>query len=125
MFPIDSILLHKIVFNLTKGIHFELQKPGRDPRHELPGPLFRSDILTIEELQPGIVLSGTVRNLVDFGAFIDIGIKQDGLLHLSQMGRQIRHPLDLLSIGETVTVEVLQVDPERGRISLKLTGGGG
>jgi len=103
----------------------ELQKPGRDPRHELPGPLFRSDILTIEELQPGIVLSGTVRNLVDFGAFIDIGIKQDGLLHLSQMGRQIRHPLDLLSIGETVTVEVLQVDPERGRISLKLTGGGG
>jgi protein Tex len=102
----------------------ELQQPGRDPRRELSGPLFRSDILTIAELQPGITLKGTVRNLVDFGAFIDIGVKQDGLLHLSQMGRQVRHPLDLLSIGETVTVEVLQVDPERGRISLKLIGGG-
>jgi protein Tex len=102
----------------------ELQQPGRDPRQELPGALFRSDILTMEELQPGITLTGTVRNLVDFGAFIDIGVKQDGLLHLSQMGRQVRHPLDLLSIGQTVKVEVLQVDPERGRISLKLTGGG-
>jgi uncharacterized protein len=78
----------------------------------------------MEELKPGITLTGTVRNLVDFGAFIDIGVKQDGLLHLSQMGRQVRHPLDLLSIGQTVTVEVLQVDTERGRISLKLTGGG-
>lgn len=102
----------------------ELRQPGRDRRHELPGPLFRKDVIALTELHPGMSLPGTVRNLVDFGAFVDIGVKVDGLLHLSQMGgRGQKHPLDLMSVGDLITVEILQVDRERGRISLKLVEG--
>ncbi|MDX1414314.1 MAG: Tex family protein [Candidatus Promineifilaceae bacterium] len=91
----------------------QLVRPGRDPRQGLPPPILRSDVMTMDDLQPGMVLSGTVRNVVDFGAFIDVGVKQDGLLHRSQVPRSIR-----LSVGEIVKVVLLKVDKVRGRISL-------
>jgi uncharacterized protein len=96
-----------------------LARPGRDPRDELPQPVLRSDVLTIEQLRAGMLLEGTVRNVVDFGAFVDIGVGQDGLVHVSQISDGfIRHPLDKLSVGDIVGVEVLAVDTARGRISL-------
>jgi protein Tex len=91
----------------------QLVRPGRDPREDLPAPLLRSDVLSMSDLQPGMKLNGTVRNMVDFGAFIDIGVKQDGLLHRSQIPRQLT-----LSVGEIVEIEILNIEPERGRISL-------
>ncbi|OAA31563.1 hypothetical protein AT15_05680 [Kosmotoga arenicorallina S304] len=97
-----------------------LKKPGLDPRDELPRPLLRDDVLTMEQLQPGMMLEGTVRNVVDFGAFVDIGVKQDGLIHRSKMGRKIRDPLEILSVGQIVKVKVLSVDLERSRIALEL-----
>lgn len=96
-----------------------LARPGRDPRDELPQPVLRSDVLTLEQLKPGMLLEGTVRNVVDFGAFVDIGVGQDGLVHVSQISDAfIRHPLDKLAVGDIVGVEVLSVDTGRGRISL-------
>ncbi|HHH42463.1 MAG TPA: S1 RNA-binding domain-containing protein, partial [Chloroflexi bacterium] len=101
----------------------ELTRPGRDPRDELPPPILRQDVLTMEDLRPGMRLRGTVRNVVDFGAFVDIGVKQDGLIHVSQMGdRYVRNPHDLLAVGDIVDVTVLSVDVERGRIGLRLEG---
>lgn len=98
-----------------------LERPGRDPREEMPPPLFRRDVLKIEDLRPGMVLKGTVRNVVDFGAFVDIGVKQNGLVHRSQMARTyIKNPMDVLAVGDVVDVKVLNVDVERGRISLSL-----
>ncbi len=88
-------------------------RPGRDPREDLPAPLLRSDVLSMAALQKGMILSGTVRNVVDFGAFVDIGVKQDGLLHRSQIARG-----HVLSVGDIVQVEILSVEPDRGRISL-------
>ncbi|MEN3004055.1 Tex family protein [Dehalobacterium formicoaceticum] len=100
-----------------------LLKPGRDPREDLTPPIFRTDVLKIEDLQPGMVLKGTVHNLTDFGAFIDIGVKQDGLVHVSEIAdRFIKHPLEVLSIGDVVTVSVLAVDVARNRISLTMKG---
>jgi uncharacterized protein len=93
----------------------QLVRPGRDPREDLPPPLLRRDVLSMEDLKPGLPLSGTVRNVVDFGAFVDIGVKQDGLLHRSQLPRSTR-----LQVGDVIDVEVLRVEPERGRISLGL-----
>jgi len=99
----------------------ELTRPGRDPRDELPPPILRQDVLTMEDLQPGMRLRGTVRNVVDFGAFVDIGVKQDGLIHVSQMGdHYVRNPHELLAVGDVVEVTVLSVDVERGRIGLRL-----
>lgn len=99
----------------------ELQKPGRDPRDELPPPLLRTDILDIKDLKPGMVLKGTVRNVIDFGAFVDIGVHQDGLVHISQIcDRYIRHPADVLNVGDVVNVRVLEVDAARKRISLSM-----
>lgn len=104
-----------------KDIVSELQKPGRDPRDELPQPMLRTDILGIEDLKPGMELKGTVRNVVDFGAFVDIGVHQDGLVHISQItSRYIRHPSDVLKVGDIVTVWVLQVDAAKKRISLTM-----
>ncbi|KJS88876.1 MAG: hypothetical protein JM58_00185 [Peptococcaceae bacterium BICA1-8] len=104
-----------------KDIVESLQKPGRDPREELPPPLFRTDILTMEDLKPGIELQGTVRNVVDFGAFVDIGVKQDGLVHLSQLGEKyIKHPMEVVAVGDIVKVKVLEVDVNRGRVSLTM-----
>ena len=98
-----------------------LARPGRDPREELPPPLFRTDVLSIKDLEPGMVLKGTVGNVVDFGAFVDIGVKNDGLVHISELaGNYVRHPLDVLSVGDVVTVRVLAVDVERNRVSLSM-----
>jgi len=106
-----------------KDILAELKKPGRDPREELPPPIFRTDVLEISDLKPGMVLMGTVRNLTDFGAFIDIGVHQDGLCHISELSESfVRSPFDVLSVGDTVKVKVLSVDTERNRISLSMKG---
>ncbi len=99
----------------------ELLKPGRDPRDELEAPILRSDILDIKDLKPGTVLKGTVRNVIDFGAFVDIGVHQDGLVHISQISDKfIRHPSEVLSVGDIVTVIVLDVDESKKRISLSI-----
>jgi|HigsolmetaAR202D_1030399.scaffolds.fasta_scaffold00045_56 Transcriptional accessory protein len=98
-----------------------MAKPGRDPREDLPPPLLREDVLSLEDLQPGMWLKGTVRNVVDFGAFVDIGVKQDGLVHVSELSeRRVKHPLDLVQVGDIVEVRVLSVDSARGRIALSM-----
>lgn len=99
----------------------ELQKPGRDPRDELPPPLLRTDVLEMKDLKTGMELTGTVRNVIDFGAFVDIGVHQDGLVHISQIvDRFIRHPSEVLKVGDIVTVWVLGVDMAKKRISLTM-----
>ena len=104
-----------------KDIVKELMKPGRDPREDMPKPVLKSDVLDMEDLKPGMRLKGTVRNVIDFGAFVDIGVHQDGLVHISQItDRYIKHPLDALSIGDVVEVEVLSVDVKKKRISLTM-----
>ena len=106
-----------------KDIIKELEKPGRDPREDMPGPILRSDVMSMEDLKEGMVLKGVVRNVIDFGAFVDIGVHQDGLVHISRMSeRYIKHPLEVVSVGDIVEVQVLDVDPAKKRISLKLTG---
>ncbi|MBY9081119.1 RNA-binding transcriptional accessory protein [Paenibacillus sp. HN-1] len=98
-----------------------LQRPGRDPREELPPPIFRTDVLKIEDLAPGMELQGTVRNVIDFGAFVDIGIKNDGLVHISQLSTSfVKHPMDVVSVGDNVTVWVIGVDLKKGRVSLTM-----
>ncbi|WP_068777567.1 Tex family protein [Paenibacillus sp. FJAT-26967] len=98
-----------------------LQRPGRDPREELGTPIFRTDVLQIEDLKPGMELQGTVRNVIDFGAFVDIGIKSDGLVHISQLSdRFVKHPMDVVSVGDHVTVWVLNVDVKKGRVGLTM-----
>ena len=98
-----------------------LCRPERDPRDELPKPLLRKDVLKMEDLKPGMELEGTVRNVVDFGAFVDIGVKQDGLVHISKLSKQyVRHPLDIVSVGDVVKVWVEHVDVAKGRISLSM-----
>lgn len=99
----------------------ELSKPGRDPRDELPAPMLRSDILDIKDLKPDMVLKGTVRNVIDFGAFIDIGVHQDGLVHISQIcDKYIKNPSEVLKVGDVVDVKIISVDPEKNRISLTM-----
>lgn len=100
----------------------ELAKPGRDPREEMPKPILRSDVLDLKDLKEGMILKGTVRNVIDFGAFVDIGVHQDGLVHISQMSSRkfIRHPLEVVSVGDIVEVKVLSVDLEKKRISLTM-----
>ena len=95
----------------------ELEKPGRDPREEMPKPILRKDVLEMKDLQPGMILKGTVRNVIDFGAFVDIGVHQDGLVHISQMrsDRRVEHPLDVVSVGDIVDVRVIEVDANKGR----------
>ena len=100
-----------------------LKRPGRDPREDLPPPMLRSDVLDMDDLQEGMILTGTVRNVVDFGAFVDIGVAQDGLVHVSELSdRFVKHPLDVVSVGDTVSVRVLGVDKRRNRISLSMKG---
>ena len=99
----------------------EITKPGRDPRDELPPPLLRTDVLDIKDLKEGMELKGTVRNVIDFGAFIDIGVHQDGLVHISQISdKRIKHPSDVLKVGDIVNVRIVKVDAEKGRISLTM-----
>ena len=99
----------------------ELSKPGRDPRDELPAPILRKDVLDISNLLPGMELTGTVRNVIDFGVFVDIGVHQDGLVHISEVcSRKLKHPSEVLKVGDVVKVVVLKVDAERNRISLSI-----
>ncbi len=103
-----------------RDIVSELSKPGRDPRDELPPPLLRTDVMEMSDLTPGLELRGTVRNVTDFGAFIDIGVHRDGLVHISQFGRRITHPSECVRVGDIVTVWVLEVDEKKNRISLTM-----
>ena len=106
-----------------RDIAGELEKPARDPRDEMPRPILRSDILEMKDLEPGMVLKGTVRNVIDFGAFVDIGVHQDGLVHISQMtDKYIKHPLEAVSVGDIVDVKILSVDLAKKRISLTMKG---
>jgi uncharacterized protein len=99
----------------------DLEKPGRDPRDEMPKPIFRTDVLKMEDLREGMILKGTVRNVVDFGAFVDIGVKQDGLVHISNMtSKYIKSPLEIVQVGDIIDVEVLSIDIERERIALSM-----
>ena len=99
----------------------ELSKPGRDPRDELPAPLLRKDVLEMKDLIPGMELTGTVRNVIDFGVFVDIGVHQDGLVHISEVcSRRLKHPSEVLKVGDVVKVVVLAVDEKRHRISLSM-----
>ncbi|OTO54811.1 RNA-binding protein S1 [Enterococcus faecium] len=98
-----------------------LTQPGRDMRDEMPAPLLRTDVLSMEDLKPGMELTGTVRNVIDFGAFVDIGVKQDGLIHISKLSKKfVKHPTDVVSVGDIVTVWIEQVDTKKGRISLTM-----
>ena len=104
-----------------RDILSELEKPARDPREEMPKPILRTDVLDMKDLKPGMILKGTVRNVIDFGAFVDIGVHQDGLVHISQMSSKfIKHPLEAVSVGDVVEVKVLDVDVPKKRISLTM-----
>lgn len=123
----DEIGLEVLAQKLDTGVPTlrdileELSKPGRDPRDELPPPPLRTDVMEMKDLKPGMELKGTVRNVIDFGAFVDIGVHQDGLVHISQLSeRYIRHPLDVVKVGDVVTVWVLDVDLKKKRISLTM-----
>ena len=99
----------------------EILKPGRDPRDELPAPMLRTDVMGIEDLKVGMELNGTVRNVIDFGAFVDIGVHQDGLVHISQItNKYIKHPGDVLKVGDIVTVWVISLDIDKKRIGLTM-----
>lgn len=106
-----------------KDIIADLQKPGRDPREDLPKPIFRRDVTKLEDLAEGMVLYGTVRNVVDFGAFVDIGVKQDGMVHISELADKfVRHPMDVVNVGDQVKVRVISIDLKRGRVGLSMKG---
>ena len=101
----------------------ELEKPARDPRDEMPKPILRTDVLDMKDLKEGMILKGTVRNVIDFGAFVDIGVHQDGLVHISEMSEKfIKHPLEAVSVGDVVDVRVIGVDMKKKRISLSMKG---
>ena len=106
-----------------RDIVSELEKPARDPREDMPKPILRSDVLEMKDLKPDMILKGTVRNVIDFGVFVDIGVHQDGLVHISEIcSRYISHPLEVLKVGDVVDVKVLDVDVKKGRISLTMKG---
>ena len=100
----------------------ELTTAGRDPRDEMPKPILKSDVLSMEDLKPGMVLKGTVRNVIDFGAFVDIGVHQDGLVHISRMSKKrfVKHPMEVVSVGDVVDVKVVEVDLKKKRIGLSM-----
>jgi len=104
-----------------EDILINLEKPGRDPREDMPKPIFRSDVLKLEDLREGMVLKGTVRNVVDFGAFVDIGVKRDGLVHVSEMGQKfVKNPHKVVSVGDTISVKIIGIDLEKGRVKLSM-----
>ena len=104
-----------------KDIIDEILKPGRDPRDSMPKPILRSDVLKFEDLKNGMILNGTVRNVIDFGAFVDIGVKYDGLVHISEMSNSfVRNPSDIVSVGDIVKVKVIDIDNERHKVSLSM-----
>ena len=99
----------------------ELSKPGRDPREDMPKPVLRSDVLKFEDLTEGMVLTGTVRNVIDFGAFVDIGVKYDGLVHISEMSDSyVKSPSEIVSVGDIVKVKVIKIDQERKKVGLSM-----
>ena len=99
----------------------ELEKPARDPRDEMPAPVLRSDVLEMRDLKEGMILKGTVRNVIDFGALVDIGVHQDGLVHISQLANKfVKHPLDVVSVGDVVEVKVISLDLKKQRIGLSM-----
>ncbi len=105
----------------VKDIIKELQKPGRDPREEMPKPVLRSDVLKLEDLTEGMILTGTVRNVIDFGAFVDIGVKNDGLVHISELSEKyVKNPMDVVSVGDIVKVRVIKIDLEKKKVSLSM-----
>ncbi len=120
--------IHKLASDLDIGeitledIIKELEKPARDPRDEMPKPILRKDVLNLEDLKPGMILKGTVRNVIDFGVFVDIGVHQDGLVHISQMAanKRVNHPLDVVSVGDVIDVRVIDVDVPKARIGLSM-----
>ena len=104
-----------------KDIIKELEKPGRDPRQDAPKPVLRTDVLKIEDLKPDMILTGTVRNVIDFGAFVDVGVKNDGLVHISEISdRFIKNPSEVLAVGDIVKVKVLNVDLDKHKVSLSM-----
>ncbi len=104
-----------------KDIIDELSKPGRDPREDMPKPILRSDVLTFDDLQEGMLLTGTVRNVTDFGAFVDVGVKHDGLVHISEMSDKfIKNPSEVVSVGDIVEVKVIGIDREKQKVSLTM-----
>ena len=106
-----------------KDIIAELLRPGRDMRDELPAPMLRTDVMSMEDLKPGMEMMGTVRNVIDFGAFVDIGVHQDGLVHISQLSDKfIKHPSQAVKVGDVVKVKILEVDVKKKRISLTMKG---
>ena len=112
---------YEIGIETLKDIIHELKKPGRDPREDMPKTKKKKNVLSINDLKEGMILEGTVRNIVDFGAFVDIGVHQDGLVHKSQLADKfVKHPLDIVSVGEIVNVKVLDVDIQRNRIQLSM-----
>ena len=104
-----------------KDIIDELSKPGRDPREEMPKPVLRSDVLKFEDLREGQILTGTVRNVIDFGAFVDVGVKHDGLVHISEMSDKfVKNPSEIVSVGDVVKVKVIAIDMERQKVKLSM-----
>ena len=104
-----------------KDIIEELSKPGRDPRESMPKPILRSDVLKFDDLQEGMLLTGTVRNVIDFGAFVDIGVKHDGLVHISEMADKfVRNPSEIVSVGDIVKVKVIGIDREKQKVKLSM-----
>ena len=104
-----------------KDIIDELSKPGRDPRDEMPKPILRQDVLKFEDLKEGMVLNGTVRNVIDFGAFVDIGVKHDGLVHISEMSNNyVKNPSEIVSVGDIVKVKVIGIDNEKQKVKLSM-----
>ena len=124
---LNTVNVEKIALELEIGVPTvtdiikELQKPGRDPRDEMPKPVLRSDVLKIEDLKEGMILTGTVRNVIDFGAFVDIGVKNDGLVHISEMSdKYIKNPMDVVSVGDIVKVRVIKIDLEKKKVGLSM-----
>lgn len=106
-----------------KDIISELQKPGRDPRDEMPKPIFMTDVMELKDLKEDMILTGTVRNVIDFGAFVDIGVHQDGLVHISEMADKfVKNPMEVVKVGDIVKVKVIGIDFDRNRISLSMKG---
>jgi len=113
----------KVGVPTLRDIIREIEKPGRDPRDEMPKPILRQDVMKIEDLKKDMILNGTIRNVVDFGAFVDIGVKEDGLVHISELSdRFIKHPKEIVKIGDIVKVKIIDIDINRGRISLSMKG---
>ena len=126
---LSSINIKKLSEELNVGsltledIIKELSKPGRDPREDMPKPILRNDVLKLEDLKEGMVLNGTVRNVIDFGAFIDIGVKHDGLVHISELSdKYVKNPRDIVSVGDIVKVKVLSIDLEKQKVALTMKG---